>query len=262
MINKKVLIISKHAISAYPIPFIILRKQVKFSIVMKKGIFLVLLAIMATVCSCDREPIPIVSYIKQHGLDKEIADSLAGTYEGKLRVLMFDGNEEKFQDESGVWKRVAYVDSILNYKFTIGGFSNRQISFPDFPISWVANSIKDKTLKETFAKLPNTSILFDYEINGDPVPGIHMGYMYFKSHPIVLTFKMNGEEHKAEFIFADNSIWSIDADDKSAWQIPHFGIQLTWLKIDGKDTNYFSQWENNDGEEFLTWISHTNKVGK
>ena len=34
------------------------------------------------------------------------------------------------------------------------------------------------------------------------------------------------------------------------------------VKIDGKDTNYFSQWENNDGEEFLTWISHTNKVKK
>lgn len=230
---------------------------------MKKGIFLVLLAVMTTVCSCDREPIHRYSYIKQHGLDKEIVDSLAGTYEGKLRVEMFDGSNEKFQDENGTWKRTSDVDSILNYKFTIGGFSNKQISFPDFPISWVANCIKDKTLKEAFAKLPNTTLLVDYEINGDPIPEIHMAYISFKSHPLVLTFEMNGEEHVAEFLIEDNTNYMIDADKKDSWRtITNFIMDLVQLKIDDKVTNYFSQWANNDGEYFFTWISHTNKVGK
>lgn len=230
---------------------------------MKKGIFFVLLAIMAIVCSCDREPIHRYSYIKQHGLDKEIVDSLAGTYEGKLRVLMFDGSEEKFQDENGTWKRTADSDSILNYKFTIGGFSDKQISFPDFPISWVANCIKDKTLKEAFAKLPNTTLLVDYEINGDPIPEIHRGYICFKSHPLVLTFEMNGEEHVAEFLIEDNTNYMIDADKKDSWRtITNFSMDLVQLKIDDKVTNYFSQWANNDGEYFFTWISHSNKVGQ
>lgn len=230
---------------------------------MKKRMFLVLLAIMAIVCSCQREPVPIISYIKQNGLDKEIADHLAGDYEGKLIVLMFDGEKKKFQDENGSWSRVEDKDSIVNYKYMVGGFSDKKILFPDFPISWVANCIKDKELKEAFAKLPNTPLLVDYDIKGDPFPGVHVGYVYFNVHPLVLSFEMNGEEHTAEFIFKDNSIWSINADDKSSWHIPNYGIDLTQLKIDGKDTGNFDIWTNpNDGERFFFWISYTNKVSK
>lgn len=224
--------------------------------------FFVLLAIIAIVCSCDREPIHRYSYIKQHGLDKEIADNFAGTYEGKLRVLMFDGSKEKFQNEDGTWSRIADEDSIMNYKYTVGGFSDMRISYPDFPVSRVANCIKDKALKEAFAKLPDTTIEVDYDIKGDPAPEVPIAYVYFKSHPVVLTFEMNGEKHEAEFIFADNNVWEIHADDKSEWRIPNYEIDLVYLKIDGKDTDYFSQWADNDGEYFFSWISHTNKVSK
>lgn len=229
---------------------------------MKKGMFFVLLAIMAIVCSCDREPVYRYTYIQQHGLDKMIADSLAGTYEGKLRVVMLDGSEEKFQGENGTWWRVGYEDSILNYEFMVGGYYDRKISYPDFPISWVANCIKDKALKEAFAKLPNTNIQGDYKIKGDPTPEIHTAYINFNWHPVVLSFEMNGEEHIAEFRFDDRTIYVIDADDKDTWCLPNIGLDLSQLKIDGKENNLFSQWSNNDAEEFFTWISHINKVSE
>lgn len=229
---------------------------------MKKGMFFVLLAIMAIVCSCDREPIYRYSYIKQHGLDKVMADSIAGTYEGKLRVVMFDGSEEKFQDENGTWVRTADVDSILNYKYTAGGFSDRRISLPDFPVSWVANCIKDKDQKEALRKLPNTTLQIDYDIKGDQSQRIHMGYISFKVHPVELSFEMNGEEHVAELFFNDNSVWALDADDKDTWIMPNLGIDLTQLRIDGKVTYFFNDQWGGDYREFFIFISHTNKVGK
>lgn len=225
---------------------------------MKKRMFFMLLALMAIICSCNHEPTFNYSYVKQNGLDKGIADSLAGTYEGRLRVVMFDGDEKKFQDENGSWVRVSDKDSVLNYKFTVGGFSDKRLSFPDFPISWVANCFKDKALKEAFAKLPNTTIEVDYDIKGDPVPGIHNAYISFKAHPLVLTFEMNGEEHEAEFIFDDTTVWGINADDRSLWHISNYGIDLAQLTIDGKET-YFSQWANNNGESFFFWIDRMKK---
>ena len=216
---------------------------------------IVIFAIHALI-SCDREAVPIDRYILRTEVQKEISNYLSGTYTCDLRLYMFDGDNQKIQTEDGTWVREADKDTIPNYKYVIGGYDDQQVVFLDFPASKVSNAIKDNSLKEALSKLPDTSIYVDYQIRPDiSNETSHKGVIQFNVHPLVLSFEMDGKEHTLELTFANTIGYEIDGDDRTTWHLPYsnFVFDLEKLSIDGKETSYFTGWDD-DNAVFLFYI--------
>lgn len=208
------------------------------------GVFLVFLLFTA----CDNEPVQKVYYIHLQKVQQELCNGVKGDYEGRLRVIMSDSARHIWKDEEGTWVRTALVDSILAFPYMVNGYNEQFITIPDFPISWLSNTVSHPELKEALRKQPNISLTLAYQIQHDFTSDIRSktGRLFFFPSPVALYLNYGGNRHLITLNFTNgNEEYTIQADDESTWNINHIRLSLRNIRIDGNTVENINVTDNN-----------------
>lgn len=197
------------------------------------GFFLTLLLLSA----CDNEPVQKLYYIDLQKVQIDLCNGVKGDYEGHLVVIMCDSDKHQREDEEGVWERKALRDTIVNFPYMVGGYGNPFITIPDFPISWLSNTVSHPELKEALRTQPNISLTLAYQIKHEHlITDIKSktGRITLFPSPVALYMTFGGSRHLVTLNFSNNSeYYPIQADDASTWNINHIRLSLQNVKIDG-----------------------------
>lgn len=198
--------------------------------------------------SCDNEPVQKVHYIDLQKVQVDLCNGVKGEYEGQLVVIMSDTAKHQREDEEGVWVRKALRDTIVNFPYMVGGYGNPFITIPDFPISWLTNTVSNPELKEALRTQPNISLTLAYQIKHDHLsPDIKSktGRITLFPSPVALYISFGGSRHLVTLNFSNNSeSYPIQADDASTWNINHIRLSLQNVRIDGKTEENLGDWDN------------------
>lgn len=197
------------------------------------GFFFTILLLSA----CDNEPVQKVYYIQMQQVQQDMCNGMKGNYEGKLCVIMMDSAKHEREDEEGVWKRKTKVDSVLAFPYIVGGYSNPFITIPDFPISWLSNTVSNPELKEALRTQHNISLTLAYQIHHDDSNDLKSkkGKLILFPAPTSIYLTFGGSRHLVTLNFSNGSEWyPIFADDESGWNVSHIRLSLLTIKIDGK----------------------------
>lgn len=212
----------------------------RFSLLSVFVIFLLLTA-------CDNEPVQKVYYIQLQQVQAKLCDSIKGNYEGRLMVIMSDTAKHQREDEEGVWDRRALHDSILNFPYIVGGYGAPFVTIPDFPISWISNTVCEPELKEALRMQPNISLTLVYQIRHDFDDDIRSkkGRLILSPSPVTFYINYGGSRRLVKLHFSNGSVeHKIDADKESTWNINHIRLSLRSIMIDGKMTDDFDSFNN------------------
>ena len=192
--------------------------------------------------ACEHEPMQKVYYIQLQQVQQKLCDSIRGHYEGRLMVIMSDTARHQREDEEGIWERKARRDSILAFPYMVGGYGSPFITIPDFPISWVSNTVSDPELKEALRTQPNIGLTLAYQIRhdfGDDIKS-RKGRLILSTTPVTFYINHAGARRLVNLRFSNSSVeYKIDADDESTWNINHIRLSLRNMKIEGEKADIF-----------------------
>lgn len=209
------------------------------SIIRIKSILMKFVAIVVTVVftSCDNEPHYHLAYINRTDVQQKLTNAVSGEYSGKLLIRMRDGLEHNVELEDGIYIRKTLMDSIPNFRYTIGGYVSPYITFHEFPHRWVANVITDDNLKELVGELPNADINLIYRISSWWAGGSesHEGTISYSIIPIEFNTQKDGMRHTIKLEYTSQAGCMIDADNESTWNISQIDIDLNKVYIDGNE---------------------------
>lgn len=198
--------------------------------------------ILACLFSCNSEPEYHLSYIQMADVQKKLADGMAGSYSGKMHAYMDDTATHVKQEEDGKWVRAIRKDSLLNFRYIVGGYGNQHVTLIDFPISWFAHTISDTALVKVLLQHPPMPLQLTYSINRSFLEDrtTHKGQIAIQPLPLSLSLTYGGETHLIMFhLNDDHHVYEIDADSPETWNLEGFQLNLSAVEVDGVQTEVF-----------------------
>lgn len=205
-----------------------------------KRLYLYILCVFSALLlftACDNEPVQKVYYIQLQQVQQKLSDSIKGNYEGRLIAIMVDTAKHQREDEEGIWERKPLCDTIVNFHYMVGGYAQPFVTIPDFPISWLSNTVCEPELKEALRIQPNISLTLGYQIRHDFGSDIksRKGRLILGPSPATFYTTFGGARHLITLDFSnDNMAYEIDADDESTWNINNIHLSLSNVRIDDK----------------------------
>lgn len=203
---------------------------------MKKALFLLLVALgMLLNTACENEPHKVITYITTPEVQAKIYGGLAGTYSGKLIVVMEDTAKHVIKNEEGTWVKQAMRDSVPNYTYIVEGLNRQRITLEKFPFKWLSRVVSDAELREALKTCPDTPLTIDYELHGDPLaPNSHQGTLSYTTHPVSFDVVLAGTTHRVTVEFTNSLRSLIDADDPENWRIGSLQMEVSKVLVDGE----------------------------